>query len=119
MTFSSSLVSLPRFASLAAVTLGLVAGCTSNPSAQEVVDQSTPVICDKSKECAGAGFDLAYPGGVDECVSKTKASLSQKYGSDLEKSSTCTDDELTKCLDDFKAAACAANGSLPPVPCNC
>jgi hypothetical protein len=98
--------------------LMLVAACTSRPSVQEVLDQSTPPICEKSKECAGAAFAVAYPGGVDECVSKTKAEASKKYGGDLDKSSVCSDEELDKCLKDFKAAACPATG-LPKIPCDC
>lgn len=94
--------------------------CTSRPSAGEVVDQSTPVICAKSKECAGdTVFALAHPGGVDECVTKTKAEVKKQYGADLDKDSVCTDDELDKCLTNFKAAACPAGSSLPKLPCNC
>lgn len=108
-------------ASLSVLALAgvLAAGCSSNPSAQEVVDQSTPVICAKYQECLGATFQLTYPGGVDECTSKTRGAAEKKYGSDLDRSSTCTDDELTKCLDTFEATACGANGELPAVPCNC
>lgn len=62
---------------------------------------------------------MAFPGGVDECVTKIKDASAKKYGSDLSKSSVCTDDELTKCLSDFKAQACPADGSTRAVPCNC
>lgn len=109
-----------NFASvLAILTLACAAACSTNPSAQEVVDKSTPIICAKLKECQGAAFTLAYPGDVDECVTKTKAAASSKYGGDLGKSSVCTDDELDKCLNDFKAETCPADGSAPAVPCNC
>lgn len=98
----------------------LLVACADRPSAQEVVDKSTPVICEKVKECSGdLRFGAAYPGGVDECVTKTKAEASKKYGDDLEKSSVCTDEELDKCLQDFKAVACPADGTAPPVPCDC
>lgn len=114
--------SAPRLrasAFLALVALTLVAACSAHPSVQEVVDRSTPPICEKTKECAAAAFTVAYPGGVDECVSKTKAAATKKYGNDLSKSSVCTDDELDKCLSDFKAAACPPGAALPAIPCNC
>lgn len=98
---------------------GLAIACSSNPTVREVIDQSSPPICEKLKECSSAAFPLAYPGGVDECVTKIKDASAKKYGSDLSKSSVCTDDEVTKCLSDFKAQACPADGSTPTVPCNC
>ncbi|MBX3259672.1 MAG: hypothetical protein KIS78_08365 [Labilithrix sp.] len=102
------------------VFAGLVAACSGRPSVEEVLDRSSPVICEKAKECAGElTFSTAYPGGVDECVTKTKDAGKQKYGSDLDKSSVCTDEELDKCLEDLKAATCPADKSLPPVPCDC
>ena len=81
------------------------AACSANPTAQEVVDRSTPPICEKAKECAALSFALSYAGGVDECVTKTKSEVAKKYGSDLEKSSVCTDEELDKCIKDLKASA--------------
>jgi hypothetical protein len=110
----------PTLRLLAFLSVTVFAACVGRPTAGEVVDQSAPVICEKSKECAGEGvFALAYPGGVDECVEKTKADASKKFGDDLDKSSVCTDDELAKCLDDFKTAACPADGSTPKPPCDC
>ena len=115
----AAMLSLPRFM-VAVSFLTLLAACTSNPSAEEVVDQSTPVICEKVKECRGElAFSMAYPGGIDECVSRTKAEVQKKYGDDLEASSVCTDEELEKCISDLRAAPCPADGSAPPVPCNC
>lgn len=99
---------------------GVLAGCTLNPTVEDVVEESAPVICNKMKECSDdVVFSMAYPGGVDECVSKTKSEASKKYGGDLDKRSTCTDEELDKCLQDFKATACPKDGSLPKVPCDC
>ena len=104
----------------ASLLVASLVACTGKPSAQEVVDRSTPVICEKAKECSGElAFSMAYPGGVDDCVTKTKADASKKYGDDLDRSSVCTDEELEKCLQDLKAATCPADKSLPPVPCNC
>jgi hypothetical protein len=97
----------------------LAIACNGNPTVQEVIDQSSPPICEKLKECSPASFPLAYPGGVDECVTKTKDASAKKYGSDLSKHSVCTDEEVSKCLNDFKAQACPADGSSPTVPCNC
>ena len=97
----------------------LLAACTGRPTVQEVVDKSASPICEKTKECSSAGFDLAYPGGVTECVTKTKEAATKKYGGDLDKSSVCTDEELDKCLQDFKAAACPADSAAPKVPCDC
>ena len=108
---------ISMFAAL--LTVLLVAACTGHPSVEEVVDRSTPPICDKTKECAGAAFTVAYPGGVDECVTKTKVEAKKKYGNDLSKNSSCTDEELNKCLQDFKALACPAGGGRPKVPCDC
>lgn len=109
----------PLAASLALISL-LAFGCSSNPTAREVVDRSTPITCDKIKQCSGdAAFAAAFPNGTSECVEKTKAQVSQKFGGDLDKSSVCDDAQLTKCLDDFKAAACKANGQPPDVPCDC
>lgn len=107
----------PSFFALSFAALAIA--CSSNPTVQEVIDQSSPPICEKLKECSPTTFPLAYPGGVTECVTKTKDASAKKYGSDLSKSSVCTDDEVTKCLNDFKALACPADGSTPNVPCNC
>jgi len=104
---------------LAFSVAALAIACSSNPTVQEVINQSSPAICEKLKECSPATFAQAYPGGVDDCVTKTKDTSAKKYGSDLSKQSVCTDDEVTKCLNDFKAQACPANGSSPTVPCNC
>ena len=95
-----------------------VTGCSSNPTVQEVLDQSSPPICEKAKECLKS-FSLAYPGGIDECVTKTKNAASKQYGSDLDKQSVCTDEELTKCLNDLKAAACPPGETMPEPPCKC
>src|SRR4051794_11810638 len=101
------------FIGVFAFSLVALIGCSDKPSAQEVVDRSTPAICEKAKECSGdASFALAYSGGVDECVSKAKAEVTKKYGDDLEKSSVCTDEELDKCIQDLKAAACPAGKAL-------
>lgn len=116
MSFNLSLPS--RILAVLLITAS-AAACSSNPTAQEVVDQSTPAICEKSSECAPAAFAVAYPGGREECISKTKTEVTKSYGGDLEKTSVCTDDELDKCLKDLKAATCPAGGSLPKVPCNC
>lgn len=67
----------------------------------------------------GSSFEVAYRGGQDECVSRTKKSVSATYGGDLDTSSVCTDDELSTCVDDFKAAECKEGGGLPTFPCNC
>ncbi|CAN5924421.1 hypothetical protein BH11MYX4_BH11MYX4_47670 [soil metagenome] len=108
-----------RFASLLGLlSVALAAACTTNPTAQEVVDQSTPPICEKAKQCL-TSFAVAYPGGVDECVTKTKDAAAKKYGSDLEKHSVCTDEELTKCIQDLNAAACPPGETLPEIPCKC
>ena len=96
--------------------LGLAA-CTDHPSGEEVVDRSVPVICAKTQECSGALFELAYPGGLSACESSTKEKV--KASRDLDGDSVCTDDELNKCLDQFKAAACKEDGSIPDVPCKC
>jgi hypothetical protein len=104
---------------LALLTVALATACSANPTAQEVIDKSAPPICEKAKECAAASFAISYPGGVDECVTKTKSEVSKKYGSDLEKSSVCTDDELDKCIKDLKASACPAGEALPQIPCKC
>ncbi|MBK6695314.1 MAG: hypothetical protein IPG50_24350 [Myxococcales bacterium] len=109
---------LTRTASLVVVLSSVTAACAGRPSVQEVLDQSTPVICEKLKECAPTSFTAAFPGGVDECTSKTKAEASKKYGSDVSKSSVCTDDELETCLKDYKAAACSG-GTAPKIPCDC
>ena len=102
------------------IITAVVAGCTGRPSAEEVVDRSTPAICEKAKECSGElSFSSAYPGGVDECITKTKAEAKKKYGADLQKSSVCTDEELDKCLQDLKAAECPAGKAMPDVPCDC
>jgi hypothetical protein len=76
------------------------------------------VICDKAKECLPT-FDLSYPGGVSECVTKTKAEAAKKYGDDLDRRSTCTDAELDRCLEQLRAAACPGGGALPKAPCEC
>jgi hypothetical protein len=104
---------------LAVLTVAFAAACSVNPTAQEVVDRSTPPICEKAKECAAASFALTYAGGVDECVTKTKSEVAKKYGSDLEKSSVCTDDELDACIKDLKASACPPGEALPQIPCKC
>ena len=105
---------------VAASFLALLAACSSKPTAEEVVNQSTPAICEKVKECSGeAAFAAAYPGGVDDCVTRTKAEAKKKYGDKLDAESVCTDDEVERCLEDLRGAACGADGSPPPVPCNC
>lgn len=101
------------------LTLVVLAACTGKTTAQAVVDRSSPVICEKTKQCTAALFAVAYPNGVDECVTKTKAEAQKKYGGDLSKSSVCTDDELDSCLNTFKGEACPAGGGLPKVPCDC
>lgn len=106
--------------SLSLVALAVSAGCSSKPSGQDVIDESVPVICQKLAECEGdKNFKIVFPGGQDECVSKTKRSVSASRGGDLDKTSVCSDDELTTCLDDFKAAKCTEGGGLPSFPCNC
>lgn len=100
--------------------LGLVSACTTGPTAQDVVDESTPAICEKVKECSGEiAFSRAYPGGVEDCVTRTKAEVSKKYGDDLERRSVCTDEQLDKCISDLRAATCPADGSAPAAPCDC
>ena len=116
MKLASSLSSV----ALALTALSLGAGCNPNPSAQEVVDRSAPALCKKAQECGAASFATAYPGGVDDCTAKTKATVSKQYGSDLSRSSVCTDDEVDSCMKALEAEACPADGSLlPAVPCNC
>lgn len=108
-----------RVAGAASALCALVA-CVTNPSAEEVVNKTTPTICAKTKECSGdAKFTLAFPGGVDECVTKTKDEFRKKNADKLDATSVCTDDEVDKCMKDFSAAACGAGGALPPVPCGC
>ncbi|MBX3205270.1 MAG: hypothetical protein KF764_09380 [Labilithrix sp.] len=115
------IASIPRSSvAVPFVLVAVLAACSGRPSVEEVVDRSSPVICEKAKECSGElTFSTAYPGGVDECVTKTKDASKKKYGDDLNKSSVCTDEELDKCLQDLKAATCPADKSLPPVPCDC
>ena len=109
-----------RPTTILAVLLGaFAAACSAHPTAQEAVDRSTPPICEKAKECAAASFALTYAGGVDECVTKLKSEVAKKFGSDLEKSSVCTDDELDKCIKDLKASACPPGEALPQIPCKC
>ena len=103
---------------LSSIFLGVACKSDEHPTGSEVVDRSAPAICDKQKECQGALFELAYPGGVGECVTKTSASV-KAQGKDLSAESVCTDEELTKCIDDLKAAACKEDGSMPDVPCRC
>ena len=98
----------------------LVVACSTHPSGQEVVDRATTPFCNKAKECGPAAFSVTYPGGVDECVSKTKAAAAaSKSAAELATDSVCTDAELDKCVSDLKAAACPATGGLPTVPCKC
>jgi hypothetical protein len=113
---STRFARLASFVALASVALATA--CTTNPTAQEVVDRSTPPICEKAKQCLST-FAVAYPGGIDDCVAKTKDAASKKYGSDLEKSSVCTDDEVSKCIEDLKAAACPPGETMPEIPCKC
>src|SRR4051812_33540045 len=88
----------------ASLTGALAMACNLGPSAQDVVDKAAPAVCDKTKECSGELlFGSAYPGGVDECVTKTKDALKKKYGNDLDKRSVCDDDQLDKCVKDIKA----------------
>jgi hypothetical protein len=100
--------------------LSALIACITNPSAEEVVNRTTPAICAKTKECSGdAKFTAAFPGGVDDCVTKTKDEFKKKNGDKLGATSVCTDDEVDKCIKDLQAAPCGAGGALPPVPCDC
>jgi hypothetical protein len=105
----------------ASVIAGSCTACDLGPTAQDVVDKAAPAVCDKYKECTGDDlFSLAYAGGTDECVSKSKDALKKKYGDDLDKRSVCDDDQLDQCIKDIKAAACPADKSQPiAVPCDC
>lgn len=108
----SLLVALPS-------ALLVLAACTGRPSAEEVVDRSSPVICDKAKECVST-FALSFPGGTSECVTKVKAETTKKYGGDLDgKVSACTDEEVDACLQKLKTAACPGDDKLPQPPCDC
>lgn len=100
-----------------------VVACSTHPSAREVVDRTAPVACDKVKQCNGDDkFNQAYA-TMDDCIAKVKSESEKKFGSDLDKASKCTDDEVTKCLDDLKNATCppqqATQLVVPPAPCDC
>lgn len=106
------------------MVFGLTAAACAlgHPTGHEVVDRSTPVICEKAKQCAGdAKFSRTY-GSVDDCVAKTKAGV-EAQRSDLDKHSVCSDTEVDKCLDDLRAAPCPAQPAggvaLPAAPCDC
>ena len=67
------------------MVFGLTAAACAlgHPTGHEVVDRSTPVICEKAKQCAGdAKFSRTY-GSVDDCVAKTKAGV-EAQRSDLD-----------------------------------
>jgi hypothetical protein len=104
---------------LVAAAAMAMAACSGSPNVEEVVDRSVPKICEKYKECNAATFTAAFPGGVEECASKTKVEAKREYAGDLGKTSACTDAQLDKCLADLKAAACPAGGGLPRAPCKC
>jgi hypothetical protein len=112
-----------RLTRLAGTTALLVSACAlGHPTGHDVVNTSTPAICQKAKECAGDGkFSRAY-GSMDDCISKTKAAV-EAQRSDLDRHSACSDSEVDKCINDLKAAACPTqpiNGvALPTVPCDC
>lgn len=106
------------------LALTLLLACSPHPTAGEVVDRTAPVACEKAKQCNGdAKFELAYPGGATDCVNRVKSESEKKLGSDLSKSSVCTDEEVDKCLEDLKNATCpeqkATELVLPAAPCNC
>lgn len=96
-----------------------LAACNSNPTGEEVIDRAAPGICTKIQECNAAGFAATYPGGIDDCAARTKSEMSQKYGSDLDRHSVCSDDEVDSCMKNLEAETCPADGSLPAVPCDC
>ena len=80
---------------LALSSAAVVLACSPHPTAQEVVDKTAPVACEKAKSCNGDGkFNLAYPNGIDDCIKKVKTESEKKFGSDLSKSSVCTDEEV-------------------------
>jgi hypothetical protein len=107
-----------RIFALAPVLFVALAACSLGPTAQDVVDRSSPVVCDKAKQCIST-FDLSFPGGTAECTTKVKAEAEKKYGGDLARHSTCTDDELETCLQKLKTAACPGGDKLPQPPCDC
>ncbi|MBX3231768.1 MAG: hypothetical protein KIT84_42755 [Labilithrix sp.] len=99
--------------------LPLLVACSPNPSAEEVIDKTTPAICAKGRECYGEEKYLqAYPGGDDDCIKRTKDGVKEKRKEDLDNPSVCTDEEVDKCITDLKAAQCK-EGGLPDVPCKC
>ena len=112
---------MKRTASLLSVAaLVLVTGCHPNPSGEEVVDKFAPAVCAKAQQCGGAQFDVAYPGGIDDCTAHTKSTVAQQYGGDLSKTSVCSDDEVDSCVNSLQNEACPTDGSvLPASPCDC
>ena len=103
---------------VSSILLGVACTSDERPTGAEVVDRSAPVLCEKQKECQATLFEVAYPGGVSECTTRTSNTVKAQR-KDLSAESVCTDDELTKCLNDLKAAACKKDGSIPDIPCRC
>lgn len=105
---------------LRGIGLVLLVGCGSSPTVEEVIDKSAPAICDKAKECYEAAvFSTAFPGGVDECVTKVKTESKSSMKDKLDQTSVCDDAAVDKCLSDLKGAACSGQNQLPKPPCDC
>lgn len=105
---------LPVLAVLAALP-----ACSSNdnPLLTEVAEQYGESYCLKLEECMGTeDFELAYPGGQDDCQARTFSI----HGTN--EKSTCTQEEWDKCTKDLEESTCVesdAGASRPKVPDSC
>lgn len=97
----------------------LLAGCGGGlKTTEDVIRKVFPVYCSKLKECIPDGFNRAYPNGVDQCVQKA---LDATPAADKSKNTNCSSSKVDTCLNDIKAASCAAVRADPsgaPTSCN-
>jgi hypothetical protein len=92
---------------------------SAHPKVKDVLQQYAPAVCAKVRECFRPSYDLTYPGGDDECVSKTVAAAEKRYADKLEGRSVCANDVVEQCFEDFAASACPSEPKDLSLPCNC
>jgi len=96
--------------------VGLIA-CSSadaHPSARAAGEEFLGAYCQRLSDCFGPLFTSAYPGGVNECVTKGIGSLSDPSAEDA-----CTQGQIDQCTADVRTESCASSLSASTLPASC
>ncbi len=92
-----------------------LAGCNSNPTAEEAARKFSQAYCEKLQQCFSSSFASAY-GSVDACVNKAVSAIPESKRSQED---ACSDSEVDTCVKDVRAMSCASSVSAMSLPASC